>query len=42
MSTTVDGWNLGMTSSRYESGGRGAGTVSTGRGDHGGVSYGTY
>ncbi|WP_244150046.1 XVIPCD domain-containing protein [Xanthomonas sacchari] len=31
-----------MTSSRYESGGRGAGTISTGKGDHGGVSYGTY
>lgn len=42
MSMTVDGWNLGMTSSRYESGGRGAGTISSGKGDHGGVSYGTY
>ncbi|WP_330873180.1 hypothetical protein [Xanthomonas fragariae] len=31
-----------MTSSRYESSGRGAGTISTGKNDHGGVSYGTY
>ncbi|WP_244298142.1 peptidoglycan-binding domain-containing protein [Xanthomonas prunicola] len=31
-----------MTSSSYESGGRGAGTISTGKNDHGGVSYGTY
>ncbi|RZL45747.1 MAG: peptidoglycan-binding protein [Variovorax sp.] len=38
----VDGWHLGQTSSHYESGGRGAGTISTGAGDHGGVSYGTY
>ena len=33
---------LGALSERYESGGRGAGVVSTGRGDYGGVSYGTY
>lgn len=33
---------LGALSERYESGGRGAGTVSGGRGDPGGVSYGTY
>jgi LysM repeat protein len=32
----------GDLSSRYETGGRGPGTVSTGRGDHGGVSYGSY
>ena len=35
-------WTLGQTSSRYETGGRGPGTVSTGAGDHGGVSYGSY
>ena len=33
---------LGKTSERYESGGKGPGTVSTGAGDNGGVSYGTY
>lgn len=33
---------LGRTSRRYESGNNGPSTVSTGRGDHGGVSYGTY
>jgi hypothetical protein len=33
---------LGSLSERYESGGRGPGTVSSGRGDPGGVSYGTY
>ena len=36
------GWVLGKTSERYESGGKGAGTVSTGAGDFGGASYGTY
>ncbi|QWF19506.1 peptidoglycan-binding domain-containing protein [Lysobacter capsici] len=35
-------WTLGETSRRYETGGRGAGTISTGRGDNGGVSYGSY
>lgn len=35
-------WTLGSTSERYETGGRGPGTISTGRGDHGGVSYGAY
>lgn len=35
-------WRLGQTSARYESGGRGAGTVSHDRYDHGGASYGTY
>ncbi|AXK72400.1 hypothetical protein DWG18_09035 [Lysobacter sp. TY2-98] len=35
-------WRLGLTSSRYESGGRGAATISTGHGDPGGVSYGEY
>lgn len=33
---------LGSVSARYESGGRGAGTVSSGAGDPGGVSYGIY
>jgi len=35
-------WVLGKTSERFESGGRGAGTISSGRGDYGGASYGTY
>ncbi len=35
-------WRRGQTSEHHETGGRGPGTVSTGRGDHGGVSYGTY
>lgn len=38
----VSTWRLGQTSERYESSGQGAGVVSTGRGDHGGASYGTY
>ncbi|MFM5907660.1 MAG: hypothetical protein ACKOPO_08755 [Novosphingobium sp.] len=33
---------LGMLSEKYESGGRGPGTVSGGQGDPGGVSYGLY
>ncbi len=33
---------LGTLSEKYESGGRGPATVSTGEGDPGGVSYGTY
>lgn len=36
------GRTLGELSSRYETGGRGPGTVSGGRGDAGGVSYGSY
>jgi hypothetical protein len=35
-------WVLGSLSSKYETGGRGAGTVSSGIGDAGGVSYGSY
>ncbi|WP_413726664.1 hypothetical protein [Sodalis sp. RH16] len=35
-------WELGKTSERYESAGRGPGVISTGRGDYGGVSYGRY
>lgn len=38
----LDKWFLGKTSKHYESGGSGAATISTGNGDHGGVSYGTY
>lgn len=34
--------DLGKLSEKYESGGRGPATVSTGKGDPGGVSYGTY
>jgi len=33
---------LGVLSAKYETGGRGPGTVSTGAGDRGGVSYGSY
>lgn len=33
---------LGLLSAKYESGQNGAGTVSSGQGDAGGVSYGTY
>ncbi|SDF40075.1 peptidoglycan-binding domain-containing protein [Dyella sp. 333MFSha] len=40
--STAEQWHLGQTSSGYESGPAGAGAVSTGRGDHGGVSYGSY
>jgi hypothetical protein len=35
-------WALGKTSQLFESGRKGAGTISTGKGDNGGVSYGTY
>ncbi|SDG31798.1 peptidoglycan-binding protein [Dyella sp. 333MFSha] len=35
-------WTLGQTSSYFESGVAGPGTISGGAGDHGGVSYGTY
>jgi len=35
-------WHLGQTSTKYETGNRGAGTISTGKGDLGGVSYGSY
>jgi LysM repeat protein len=33
---------LGSLSAKYETGGRGPGVVSHGRGDHGGISYGSY
>ncbi len=36
------GHELGALSAKYETSGRGPGTVSTGRGDAGGVSYGSY
>lgn len=36
------GWTLGKLSEKYETGGRGPGTVSSGKGDPGGVSYGVY
>ena len=39
---TAAEWTLGKTSKEFESGKRGAGAVSTGEGDHGGPSYGTY
>lgn len=44
MSTMQDleAWKIGQTSEKFESGGRGAGTISSGRGDLGGKSYGTY
>ncbi len=38
----MDEWHIGQTSSRYETGSRGVSTISTGIGDHGGVSYGAY
>ena len=38
----IANWHLGQTSAQYESGGRGPGTISTGKGDKGGVSYGAY
>ncbi|HEX6732486.1 MAG TPA: LysM domain-containing protein [Pyrinomonadaceae bacterium] len=39
---TALGMELGSLSAKYETGGRGCGTVSTGKGDKGGVSYGSY
>jgi hypothetical protein len=38
----ISSWYLGQTSVRYESGGGGPGTISTGQGDYGGKSYGIY
>ncbi|WP_434777141.1 peptidoglycan-binding domain-containing protein [Neisseria sp. Ec49-e6-T10] len=35
-------WKLGQTSEKFESGGRGPGMISSGKGDHGGISYGIY
>ncbi len=42
ISFSVAAETLGKLSEKYESGGHGPGTVSTGKGDPGGVSYGTY
>jgi hypothetical protein len=43
---TVEGWELGQTSEKYESGGKGPGTINAynggAGGDLGGASYGTY
>lgn len=39
---TAEHWSLGQTSASYESGSAGPGAISTGKGDHGGVSYGSY
>jgi hypothetical protein len=39
---TAGNWVLGQTSKLFESGKGGAGTVSSGKGDFGGASYGTY
>lgn len=39
---TALGIELGSLSAKYETGGRGCGTVSSGKGDKGGVSYGSY
>lgn len=38
----LDAWHQGQTSEHYESGSRGPGTISSGIGDHGGMSYGSY
>ena len=38
----IDAWHQGQTSEHYESGGRGPGVISSGVGDHGGMSYGSY
>lgn len=38
----LNSWQLGQTSKQYESGNNGPGTISTGKGDNGGMSYGTY
>jgi|SRR5689334_13033013 len=39
---TAIAYELGILSAKYETGGRGPGTVSSGAGDPGGVSYGSY
>lgn len=40
--TESTGWYPGLTSEQYETSGNGPGTISTGKDDHGGVSYGSY
>lgn len=42
LSPSVVAGGLGSLSKKYESGSRGVATISTGKGDKGGVSYGTY
>ncbi len=42
MTKTGTGHELGALSARYETSGRGPGAISTGRGDAGGISYGSY
>lgn len=42
LSPSVVSGGLGSLSKKYESGSRGVATISTGKGDKGGVSYGTY
>jgi hypothetical protein len=39
---SVKGWVLGSTSKQFETSGKGAGTISSGEGDRGGKSYGSY
>lgn len=41
-SLELENWKLGDTSEKYESARRGPGTISNGRGDKGGKSYGTF
>ncbi len=40
--TNLEDWHLGQTSAQFETGNRGPGFISTGRGDLGGKSYGLY
>ena len=41
-SRVINSWHLGKTSTLHETSGRGVTTISTGKGDKGGVSYGAY
>ncbi|WP_312310433.1 peptidoglycan-binding domain-containing protein [Stenotrophomonas indicatrix] len=38
----MEHWHRGQTSARFETDNRGPGWISSGKGDHGGVSYGSY
>jgi len=40
--TNIESWHLGQTSAQFETGNRGPGFISTGKGDLGGKSYGLY
>jgi peptidoglycan hydrolase-like protein with peptidoglycan-binding domain len=40
--SAMDRWHRGQTSAGFETSNRGPGWISTGKGDHGGVSYGSY